>query len=37
MQFFLVECDFSAHDVHQKDRKEEEIKTVDLTFFIGVF
>jgi len=24
-------------DVHQKDRKEEKIKTVDITFFLDVF
>ena len=23
VQFFWVECDFSTHDIHQKDRKEE--------------
>ena len=30
-------CDFSTHDVHQKDRKEEKIKTVYITFFLDVF
>jgi len=33
----LLSCDFSTHDVHQKDRKEEEVKTVDVTFFLDVF
>jgi len=28
---------FFTHDVHQKDRKEEEIKTVDVKFFLDVF
>jgi len=28
---------FSTHDVHQKDRKEEKIKTVDVTLFLDVF
>jgi len=37
VQFFLVDCDFSTHEVHQKDRKEEKIKTVDVTFFLDVF
>jgi len=37
MQFFLVDRDFSTHDVHQKDRKEEKIETVDVTFFLDVF
>ena len=37
VQFFQVDCDFSTHDVHQKDRKEEKIKTVDVTFFLDVF
>jgi len=37
MQFFLVDCDFSTHDVHEKDRKEEEIQTVEVTFFLYVF
>jgi len=26
-----------THDVHQKERKEEKIKTVDVTFFLDVF
>jgi len=33
----LFFCDFSTHDFHQKDRKEEKIKTVDVTFFFDVF
>jgi len=37
VQFFQVDCDFSTHDVYQKDRKEEKIKTVDVTFFLDVF
>ena len=37
VQFFYIDCDFSTHDVHQRDRKEEKIKTVDVTFFLGVF
>jgi hypothetical protein len=37
VQFFEVDCDFSTHDVHQRDRKEEKIKTVDVTFFLDVF
>ena len=37
VQFFYVDCDFSTHDVHQKDRKEEKIKTVDVTLFLDVF
>ena len=37
VQFFYVDCDFSTHDIHQKDRKEEKIKTVDFTFFLDVF
>jgi len=28
---------FSTHDIHQKDRKEEKIKTDDTTFFLDVF
>ena len=36
-QFFWVDSDFPTHDVHQKDRKEEQIKTVDITFFPDVF
>jgi len=27
---------FSTHDIHQKDRKEEKIKTVDVAFFLYV-
>ena len=37
VQFFYVDCDFSTHDFHQKDRKEEIIQTVDVTFFLDVF
>jgi len=37
VQFFQVDCGFSTHDVHHKDRKEEKIKTVDVTFFLDVF
>jgi hypothetical protein len=37
VQFFEVDRDFSTPDVHQKDRKEEKIKTVDITFFLDVF
>jgi hypothetical protein len=36
VHFFEVDCEFSTHDVHQKDRKE-KIKTVDVTFFLDVF
>jgi hypothetical protein len=36
VQFFDVDCDFS-HDIHQKERKEEKIKTVDVTFLLDVF
>jgi len=32
-----VDLHFSTHDVHQKDRKEEKIKTVAVTFFLDVF
>jgi predicted ATP-grasp superfamily ATP-dependent carboligase len=34
VQFYKVDCDFSTHDVHKKDRKEEKIKKVDVTFFL---
>ena len=34
---FWVDCDFSTHDAHQKERKEERIKTVDITFFLDIF
>jgi hypothetical protein len=37
VQFYYGDCDFSTHDVYQKDRKEEKIKTVDVTFFLDVF
>jgi len=37
VQFFEDDRDFSTHDVHKKDRKEEKIKTVDVTFFFDVF
>jgi len=37
LQFFYVYCDFSKHDVHTKDRKEEKLKTIDVTFFLDVF
>jgi len=37
VQFFEVDCDFSTNGVHQKDRKEEKIKTIDVTFFLDVF
>jgi len=37
VQLFWVDCDFSTHDVHQKDRKQENIKTVDVTFYLDVF
>jgi hypothetical protein len=37
VQFFWVLCDFSTHDVHQKDRKEEKIEKVDVTFCLDVF
>ena len=36
LQFFWVYCGFSTHDIYQKDRKEESIKTVDITFFLDV-
>jgi hypothetical protein len=34
---FWVDCDFYNHDVHQKDRKQENIKTLDVTFYLDVF
>jgi hypothetical protein len=36
---FLVDCDFSTHDVRQKDRggKKGKFKTVEVTFFLDVF
>jgi len=34
VQFFSADCDFATHDVHQKDRKEEELKTVEVTLFL---
>jgi hypothetical protein len=34
---YKVDCDFPNHDAHQKDRKEEKIKTVDVTSFLGAF
>jgi len=37
VQFFYVDCDFSTHDIHQKDRKEENTKTFDVTFCLDVF
>ena len=37
VQFFWIDCDFSTHDIHQRDRKEEKIKTVDVTLFLDVF
>jgi len=37
MQLFWVDRDFSTHDVHQNERKEEKVKTVDVTFFLDVF
>jgi len=37
VQFFRVDCDISTHDVHQKDKKEEKIRTVYVTFFLDVF
>jgi hypothetical protein len=37
VQFFSVDCDSSTNAFHQKDRKEEKIKTVDVTFFLDVF
>ena len=37
VQFCYVYCDFSTHDVHQEERKEEKIKTIDITFFLDVF
>ena len=37
VQFFWVDCYFFTHDVHQIDRKEEKIKTADLTTFLDVF
>jgi len=36
LQLFGVNCDFSTNDAHQKDKKEEKIKTVDVTFFLDV-
>jgi len=35
--FLSVDSDSSTHDIHQKDGKEEKIKTVDVTFFLYVF
>jgi len=37
VQFCSIDCDFPTHDVHQKDRGEERIKTVDFTYFLDVF
>jgi len=37
VQFFQGDQDLSTHDVHKKDRKEEEIRTVDVIFFDDVF
>jgi uncharacterized membrane protein len=37
VQFFYVDCAFSTYDVHQKDREEEKVKTVDVTVFCDVF
>jgi hypothetical protein len=37
VQFFEVDCDFSTHDDHQKDRKEGKTKTVDARLFLDVF
>jgi len=37
VQLCEADCGFSTQDVHQKDRKEEKIKTVDVTFFRDVF
>jgi hypothetical protein len=37
VQFCYFDCDFSTHDVHQKDRKKKINKTVDVTFFLDVF
>jgi hypothetical protein len=37
VQFCYADCNFSTHDVYQKDRKEEKIKTVDIKFFLNVF
>jgi len=37
VQFFWVEFDFATRDVHQKDRKEDKIKTVHITSFLYVF
>jgi hypothetical protein len=37
VQFYNTNCDFSIHDVHKKNRKEENIKTVNLTFSLDMF
>jgi hypothetical protein len=37
VQFYYVDGDFPTHDFHQKDRKEEKIGTVDVTFFSWCF
>ena len=37
VQFFWVDRDFSIQDAHQKDRKEEKIKTFDVTFSLDIF
>jgi hypothetical protein len=37
VHFYEADCDSSTHDVHQKDRKKEKIKTVDITIFLDVF
>ena len=34
--YIQVDCDFSTHDVHQKDRKK-NIRTVNVTFCLHVF
>ena len=37
VSYMFLYCGLSTHDVHQKDRKEEETRTVDVPFFLGVF
>jgi hypothetical protein len=37
VQYFQVDCDFSTHDIHKKERREEKTKAVDVKFFLDVF
>jgi len=37
VQFFKLILIFPRNDFHQKERKEEKIKKVEVTFFLDVF